>query len=52
MENQDKQKTDIRNDEEMMLRNILMAFHFLHKNMIRKIISSMIIPKLEYTEAI
>ena len=35
-----------------MLRNIFMAFHFLEKNMMRKIITTMIRPKLEYAEVI
>ena len=34
----------------MILRNIRMAFHFLHKNMMRKISTTMITPKLEYAE--
>ena len=35
-----------------MLRNIRMAFYFIDKDMIRKIITSMIITKLEYAEVI
>ena len=35
-----------------MLRNIQMAFHFLDKDMMRKIITSMTRPKLEYAEVI
>ena len=35
-----------------MLRNKRMAFHFLDKDMVRKILTSMIRPKLEYSEAI
>ena len=35
-----------------MLRNIRMAFHFLDKDMMRKIITSMIRAKLEYAEVI
>ena len=35
-----------------MLRNIRMAFHFLDKDMMRKNITSMIRPKLEYAEVI
>ena len=35
-----------------MLRNMRMAFYFLDKNMMRKIISTMIRPKLEYAEVI
>ena len=38
-------------DTFMMLRNIWMAFHFLDKYM-RKIITTMIRPKLEYAEVI
>ena len=38
-------------DTFMMLRNIQMAFHFLNKDM-RKIITTMIRPKLEYAEVI
>ena len=34
----------------MMLRNIRMAFHFLNKDMMRKIITTMIRPNLEYAE--
>ena len=37
-------------DAFIMLRNIRMAFHFLDKDMMRKIITTMIIPKLEYAE--
>ena len=33
-----------------MLRNIWMAFHFLDKDMMRKTITTMIRPKLEYVE--
>ena len=36
----------------MMLRNIQMAFHFPDKDMMRKIIASMILPILKYAEAI
>ena len=36
----------------MMLRNMQMVFHFLDKDMMRKIITTMIRPKLEYTEVI
>ena len=36
----------------MMLRNIRMTFHFLNKDMMRKIITTMIRPKLEYAEVI
>ena len=36
----------------MMLRNIQMAFHFLDKGMMRKIITSIIRPKLEHAEVI
>ena len=36
----------------MILRNIRMAFHFLDKDMMRKIITTMIRPKLEYAEVI
>ena len=39
-------------DTFMMLRNIRMAFHFLDKDMMRKIITTMIRPKLEYAEVI
>ena len=35
-----------------MLRNIRMAFHFLDKDMMRKITTTMIRPKLEYAEVI
>ena len=35
-----------------MLRNIRMAFHFLDEDTIRKIITLMIRPKLEYAEVI
>ena len=35
-----------------MLRNIWMTFHFLDKDMMRKIITTMIRPKLEYAEVI
>ena len=35
-----------------MLRNIQMAFHFLDKDLMRKIITTMIRPKLEYAEII
>ena len=35
-----------------MLRNIQMAFHFLDKNMMRKILTTMIRPNLEYAEVI
>ena len=35
-----------------MLRNIQMGFHFLDKDMMRKIITTMIRPKLEYAEVI
>ena len=36
----------------MMLRNIQMAFHFLDKDMMRKDITLMIRPKLEFAEVI
>ena len=39
-------------DTFMMLRNIRMAFHFLDKDMRRKIITTVIRPKLEYAEVI
>ena len=39
-------------DTFMMLRNILMAFHFLDKDMTKKNITTMIIPKLDYAEVI
>ena len=39
-------------DTFMMLRNIRMAFHFLDKYLMRKIITTMIRPKLEYAEVI
>jgi len=35
-----------------MLRNIRVAFHFLDKNMMKKIITTMIRPKLEYAEIV
>ena len=35
-----------------MLRNIRMAFHFLDKDMRRKVMPTMIRPKLEYAELI
>ena len=35
-----------------MLRNIRMAFHFLDKDIMRKIITTIIRPKLEYAEII
>ena len=35
-----------------MLRNIRMAFHFLDKDMMRTIITTMIRPKLEYAQVI
>ena len=38
-------------DTSMILRNIWMAFHFLDKNM-KKTITTMIIPKLEYPKVI
>ena len=34
----------------MMLRNIRLAFHFLDRDRMRKIITTMIRPKLEYAE--
>ena len=37
-------------DTFMMLRNIWMAFHFLDKDMMRKMITLMFRPKLEYAE--
>ena len=36
----------------MMLRNVRIAFHFLDKDMMRKMITIVIIPKLEYAEVI
>ena len=39
-------------DTFMMLRNIHMAFHFLDKDIMRKIITEIIRPKLEYVEVI
>ena len=36
----------------MMLRNIQMAFHFLDKDIMRKILTSMVRSKLEYAEVI
>ena len=36
----------------MMLKNIRVAFHFLDKDMMRKITTSMIRPKLKYAEVI
>ena len=39
-------------DTFMMLRNIRMTFHFLDKDMMRKILTTMIRPKLEYAEVI
>ena len=36
----------------MMLLNIRMDFHFLDKDVMRKIITTMIRPKLEYAEII
>ena len=36
----------------MMLRNIRMAFHFLDQDMMKKIMTTMIRPKLEYAEVI
>ena len=39
-------------DTFMMLRNIRMAFHFLDEDMMRKILTTMIRPKLEYAEVI
>ena len=39
-------------DTFMMLRNIRMAFDFLDKDMLRKIKTTMIKPKLEYAEVI
>ena len=36
----------------MMLRNLLTAFYFLEKDMMRKIIKLIIIPKLEYAEVL
>ena len=39
-------------DTFMMLRNIQMAFHFLDKDMMRKNITSMIRPILEFVEVI
>ena len=39
-------------DTFMMLRNIRMAFNFLDKDMMRKIITTMVRPKLEYAEVI
>ena len=47
-----EKKYRIFGDTFRMLRNIWMAFHFLDKDMIRKIITSMIRPKLEYPEVI
>ena len=35
-----------------MLRNIRMGFHFLYKDMMRKIITTMIRPKQEYAKVI
>ena len=35
-----------------MLKNITMAFHFLDKDMIREIVTTMIRPILEYAEVI
>ena len=39
-------------DTFMMLRNIRMAFHFLDKDMMRKIITTMIRRKLEYAKVL
>ena len=39
-------------DTFMMLRNMRMAFHFLDKAMMRKTITTMIRPELEYAEVI
>ena len=36
----------------MILRNIRMAFHFLDKDIMRKIITSMVRPKIKYAEVI
>ena len=48
----EKQINRIFGDTFMMLRNVQMAFHFLDKDMMRKIITTVIRPKLEYAEVI
>ena len=48
----EKQINRMFGDTFMMLRNIRMAFHFLDKDMMGKIITIMIRPKLEYAELI
>ena len=35
-----------------MLTNIRMAFHYMHKDMMKKIITSMIRPRLEYAAVV
>ena len=49
---QEKYINKIFGDTFRMVRNIWMVFHFLDKDIIRKIITTMIRPKLEYAEAI
>ena len=48
----EKHKDRIFGDAFKMLKNIWMAFHFLDKDMMRKIITTMTRPKLEYAEII
>ena len=49
---QEKHINRIFGDTFMMLKNIRIAFNFLDKNMMRKIITTMIRPKLKYAEVL
>ena len=48
----EKHIDEIFSDTLWMLRNMRMAFHFLDKDVMRKILTTMITPKVEYAEAI
>ena len=48
----EKHRSRIFDDTFRMLRNIRMAIHFLDKDMMRKIITTMLRTKLEYVEVV
>ena len=48
----EKHRNRLFGDTFRMLRNIRMAIHFLHKDIMRKIITTMLRTKLEYVEVV
>ena len=48
----DRKDLLLRGEKDRMLRHIRVAFHFLDKDMMKKIMTTMIRPKLEYAETL